>query len=148
MADVTDVVREFARPLAADAGLDLVDVQVKGSGPRTLVRVLVDRKGGIGLTDCQDLSRALSRALDDADPIDSRYQLEVSSPGVTHPLRTQRDFDRVEGRSVVVRRREAGGEVKGVVVVAAESEVVLEADGARTPVPYADIEKATQVLPW
>ena len=147
MNDVTEVVRTYAEPLAADAGLDLVDVEVKGSGPRTLVRVKVDRKGGVEVAECQELSRSLSRALDDSDPIDNRYQLEVSSPGVTHPLRTQRDFDRVEGREVVVRRR-GSDELKGTVVEAADAEVVLDAQGTRTAVAYADIENATQALPW
>lgn len=150
MNDVTEVVRGYAEPLAADAGLDLVDVEVKGAGPRTLVRVKVDRKGGVELAECQELSRNLSRKLDDSDPIDNRYQLEVSSPGVNHPLRTQRDFDRVEGREVVVRRRgtDSADELKGTVVQAADAEVVLDAKGTRTAVAYADIENATQALPW
>jgi ribosome maturation factor RimP len=148
MADLVEVVRGFAQPLAIGAGLDLVDVEVKGTGPRTLVRVKVDRKGGVGLAECQELSRALSRALDDSDPIDDRYQLEVSSPGVNYPLRNQRDFDRVEGRLVVLRRRDESDELKGKVVEAAESEVVLDAGGTRTTVAYADIDSATQALPW
>lgn len=150
MNDVTEVVRGYAEPLAVDAGLDLVDVEVKGAGPRTLVRVKVDRKGGVEVAECQELSRNLSRKLDDSDPIDNRYQLEVSSPGVNHPLRTQRDFDRVEGREVVVRRRgaDAADELKGTVVQAADAEVVLDAKGTRTAVAYADIENATQALPW
>ena len=150
MADVEDVVRGFAQPLADDAGLDLIDVVVKGSGSRTMVKVTVDRKGGVGLAECQEVSRKLSQRLDEADPIDSRYQLEVSSPGVTHPLRTQRDFDRVEGKLVVVHRREGDKlvEVRGAVVEAAEAEVVLEAAGDRIAIAYDDVHKATQALPW
>lgn len=150
MGDVTEVVRGFVAPLAAGAGLDLVEVEVKGSGPRTLVRVKVDRKGGVELSECQELSRALSRLLDESDPIDSRYQLEVSSPGVNYPLRAQRDFDRVEGRLVSVLRRTEGGtaEVRGTVVEAAEREVVLDAGGERISVAYDEIDKATQALPW
>ena len=150
MAEVADVVRGFVQPLADDAGLDLIDVVVKGSGSRTMVKVTVDRKGGVGLGECQELSRQLSRHLDDADPIDSRYQLEVSSPGVTHPLRTQRDFDRVEGKLVVVHRRDgdAVAEVRGTVVEAAQAEVVLDADGDRVSIAYDDVHKATQALPW
>ena len=150
MPDVTNVVRGFVEPLAADAGLDLVDVEVKGSGPRTLVRVKVDRKGGVGLTECQDLSRTLSRLLDESDPIDNRYQLEVSSPGVNHPLRTQREFDRVEGRLVLVKRRTDDGqsEVKGTVVEASSDAVVLDSNGSTVAVPYDEIDTATQALPW
>jgi ribosome maturation factor RimP len=150
MGTAADTVRVHAQPLADAAGLDLVDVEVKGTGPRTLVRVKVDRKGGVELAECQQLSRDLSRLLDEADPIDSRYQLEVSSPGVNHPLRTQRDFDRVEGRLVAIRR--GGGDqadaVKGTVRVAAPDHVVLDVDGAELAVAYDEIETATQALPW
>ena len=150
MADVAQQVRENVEPLADKAGLDLIDVQVKGSGPRTMVKVIVDKKGGVGLAECQALSRDVSKLLDESDPIDSRYQLEVTSPGVTHPLRSQRDFDRVEGRTVVVRRRtdEGPAEIKGTVVEAADSEVVLDSGGERVAVAYEAIDTATQALPW
>ena len=150
MADPAQIIRDQAAPLADKAGLDLIEVQVKGSGPRTLVRITVDRKGGVDVGTCQQLSRDLSRALDDTDPIAGRYQLEVSSPGVSHPLRDQRDFDRIEGRLVAVRRRhhDAVDEVKGTVVQAADEQVVLDVEGDRVAIAYADIEKATQALPW
>ncbi|MPZ72273.1 MAG: ribosome maturation factor RimP [Nitriliruptorales bacterium] len=150
MADPAQVIRGHVQPLADQAGLDLIDVQVKGAGARTLVRVTVDRKGGVDIGSCQRLSGDLSRALDESDPIASRYQLEVSSPGITHPLREQRDFDRVEGRVVSVRRRvdDALDEVKGTVVKAADAQVVLDVHGDRVTIAYGDIDRATQALPW
>jgi len=150
VTDAAALVRTSVAPLADQAGLDLLDVQVKGSGPRTMVKVIVDKKGGVGLAECQELSRSLSKILDDTDPIDSRYQLEVSSPGVTHPLRSQRDFDRVEGRLVVVRRRDGdtSSEYKGTVVQALQAEVVLDTSGDHVAVPYDEIDSATQALPW
>jgi len=150
MAVAADIVRRHAETLAQRAGLDLITVEVKGSGPRTLVRVKVDRKGGVALTECQQLSRDLSRALDEDDPIDSRYQLEVSSPGVSHPLRSQRDFDRVEGRVVTLRLHgaESGTEITGTVRDAGETHVVIATDDADLPVAYDDIDNATQALPW
>ena len=149
MTAAADIVRGHAQTLAEAAGLDLVDVEVKGTGPRTLVRVKVDRKGGIELAECQQLSRDLGRLLDDVDPIDNRYQLEVTSPGVTHPLRTQRDFDRVEGRRVAIRRAAADTpEVTGIVRGAGETHVVLAVDDAEVSVAYDEIETATQALPW
>ena len=146
MANATDVVRGYVEPLAASAGLDLIDVVVKGSGASTMVKVILDRKGGVGLQECQDVSRSLSRLLDEADPNDSRYKLEVTSPGVNHPLRSQRDFDRVEGRLVVVHHD--GAELKGTVVEARETEVVLDSDGERVSVSYDAIDTAKQALPW
>lgn len=150
MATAVDVVREHAQTLATAAGLDLIDVEVKGSGPRTLVRIRVDRKGGVEVAECQKLSRDLSRALDEHDPISSRYQLEVTSPGVDYPLRTARDFDRVEGRVVQLQRRTPDGdvEIKGTVRNTSDTEVTLAVQGEDVAVAYDDIVKATQALPW
>lgn len=150
MADPTAAVRAAAQPLADGAGLDLVDVQVKGSGPRTLVRVVVDRKGGVDLALCQRLSRDLSARLDASDPIAGRYSLEVTSPGVDWPLRTQRDFDRIEGRAVRVRRRsdDQEQELTGTVHAAEADGVLIDSGGKQERVSYDEIISAKQTLPW
>ena len=155
MSDTTARVRALAEPLAGAAGLDLVDVEVKGSGPRTLLRVKVDRKGGVDLATCQTLSRDLSARLDDEDPIAGRYTLEVTSPGVDHPLTDRRAFDRVEGRAVLVHASQPTEEVpdrilqiRGTVVAAEVDAVVLDVEGEQVRIPYADVAKATQTLPW
>jgi ribosome maturation factor RimP len=153
MADLGDTVDRLARPLADDAGLDLVDVQVKGQGSRTKVQVIVDRKGGVDVGSCQQLSKALSRALDQEDPIAGRYTLEVTSPGTDHPLLDRRAFDRVEGRRVkaVLRADEADTtrEIIGTVTAATDDAAELTADdGTVHRVPYADLVTATQELRW
>lgn len=139
-------------PLADAAGVDLVDVALKGSGPARLLRVTVARKGGVGLQTCQDLSRAVSAALDAEDVIDGRYTLEVTTPGTDHPLRDRRDFDRVEGLGVLVHRRTSEDapveQVRGTVREAEDDAVVLDVDGGPVRIPYAEIAKATQTLPW
>lgn len=141
------VVRELAEELAAAAGLDLVEVGLKGQGSRQMVRIKVDRKGGVDLASCQELSRALSARLDELDPVNGRYTLEVSSPGVNHPLEGRRAFERVEGRLVRILRNEAP-ELKGTVRAADDEAVVLDVDGGDVRVPYEEIVKATQALPW
>lgn len=141
------VVRELAEELATASGLDLVEVAVKGQAPRQLVRIKVDRKGGVDLEACKELSRAISARLDEIDPVPGRYTLEVSSPGVNHPLEGRRAFERVEGRRVRVLRQEAP-EITGAVRAADDEAVVLEVEGADVRVPYEQIVKATQALPW
>lgn len=156
MADLADTVRRLACPLAEDAGLDLVDVVVKGGsargGSRQRVQVVVDRKGGVDLGSCATLSRALARQLDDEDPVDSRYILEVTSPGTDWPLDDQRAFDRVEGRRVTAVLRvdeHRTEEVRGVVGRARPDIVELTADDGEThTVPYDRIVTATQELRW
>ncbi|MFO8076108.1 MAG: ribosome maturation factor RimP [Actinomycetota bacterium] len=143
-------IRELAEPLAARAEVDLVDVDVRGTGPRQLVRVMIDRKGGVTIEECRDLSGALSEALDAEDPIPQRYALEVTSPGVDHPLEGQRAFDRVEGRTVRIHWRRDGepAEVRGTVEAAERDAVVVDVDGHAQRVPYDVIDKAVQTLPW
>ena len=150
MPDAATAVREHAQPLAVAAGLDLVDVQVKGAGARTLVKVIVDRKGGVDIAECQRLSRELSTLLDQTDPIDNRYSLEVTSPGVDWPLRTERDFDRIQGRTVRLQRRggDAVEEVSGTVEAAEPDAVVIVGDKATVRVAYDEIVSAKQTLPW
>lgn len=140
-------VRALVDELAAAAGLDVVEVALKGQGNRQLLKVLVDRKGGLDLAACQELAKRLSERLDAADPVPGRYTLEVSSPGTGYPLRDQRAFDRVEGKRVTVLRAEAP-EVSGVVMAARDEVVVLDVDGEEVTVPYGAITKATQALPW
>ena len=135
----------------ADADLDLVDVQVRGEGARRLVRVIMDRKGGVDLGRCTEVSRALSARLDALDALDAGYTLEVTSPGIDAPLTGRRAFDRVEGRTVLVHR--SGGDagvtqIRGTVRAAEADAVVLDVDGAELRVPYDEIAKATQSLPW
>lgn len=149
--DAKERVADLAGPLADSAGLDLVAVDIRGTGPRQLVKVVVDRKGGVDLATCQRLSQALSAQLDEVDLIDQRYALEVTSPGVDWPLREQRDFDRVEGRTVLVHRRADGDtvtQVRGTVVAAEDEAVVLDVDGSPQRIPYGEVAKATQSLPW
>lgn len=147
MSDSERVVRGFAEELAAASGLDLVDVALKGQGSRQLIRVMIDRKGGVDLAACQELSRRLSARLDEVDPVPGRYTLEVTSPGVNHPLEGRRAFERVEGRQVRLLRDEAP-ELHGTVRAADDEAVVLDVEGEDVRVPYADIVKATQALPW
>ncbi len=166
MEELIERVRAVAAPLASAEGLDLVEVAVRGSGPSRLVRVAVDRKGGVDLARCEALSRRLAGELDGLAALDAGYRLDVGSPGVDRPLVDRRDFDRVEGRAVLVHRAAADRaadpdahrdthrdaqrtiEVRGTVRAAEDDAVVLDVDGADVRVPYPEIVKATQSLPW
>ena len=96
----------------AKAGLELVELAIKGSGSRQVVRLSIDRAGsrGVGLEDCQRISRELSSALDEAEPIKTSYLLEVSSPGIDRPIRTADDIRRNTGRRVVVTAKDTTGQ--------------------------------------
>jgi ribosome maturation factor RimP len=124
--------RSIIEPVARSAGYDLEDLSVVRMGRRFVVRVTVDRDGGVGLDAVADLSRAISTALDDAEAtsgefIAGEYQLEVSSPGVDRPLTAPRHWRRNIGRLVTVPVD--GRKVTGRVVAADDESVTLLVDG-------------------
>lgn len=97
-----DEIKSLIQPVLESLGIDLVDLFIFGKGNRTGVRVLVDEMGGITLSRITQASRAVADILDQKDVWPSRYTLEVSSPGVDRPLKTERDFARHIGRTIKV----------------------------------------------
>jgi ribosome maturation factor RimP len=132
---------EMLTPVVADAGLDLEDVEVVPAGRRRLLRVVVDRDGGVGLDDVAEVSQGVSTALDSSEAMGSgAYVLEVTSPGVDRPLTLPRHWRRAAGRLVKVAT-DQDGELTGRVVSAADDSVVLEVDGDERRLEFAAIGK-------
>jgi len=96
--EVREEVRRLAAPLAEEAGYELVDVEHAFQGRHRIVRVLLDKPGGITVGDCAQFSRRLSDCMDMNQVIASSYQLEVSSPGLERPLKTLEAVARFAGR--------------------------------------------------
>lgn len=90
----------MAERVTAGRGLELVDVELKRARDGQVVRLFVDREGGIGLADLQSVSEEVSAILDAEDPISSTYTLEVSSPGLDRPLKKEADYQKSVGRLV------------------------------------------------
>ena len=84
--------------VTADRGFELVDVELKRGAAGQLLRLYVDKAGGIGLDELQSVSEEVSAILDTEDPIEGHYTLEVSSPGLDRPLKTEDDYRRFVGR--------------------------------------------------
>ena len=89
---------ELASRAAEDEGLELVSIDMLGSGRQVLLRVFVDREGGVTIKNCEKMSRGLEALLDVEDPIKGPYMLEVSSPGLDRPLVNQKDYERNIGK--------------------------------------------------
>ena len=87
-------------------GLELVEVMYVRQGPRSLVRVLIDKPGGVSVTDCEQAHKALGPALDVADPVPHAYMLEVSSPGLDRPFKRLQDYQRAIGKEVNLKLRQ------------------------------------------
>lgn len=99
-------IQEIAAPILQSHGLELVEAVCVGQGPRTVIRVFVDKPGGITLTDCEQAHRSLSPALDVIDPFPHAYTLEISSPGLDRPLRSVQDYRRLIGKPITLKLRE------------------------------------------
>ena len=146
MNDLEERVRSLAEPVLTRLGAELVDVQVR-RGRTQLVRIVADQPGGITLDVCARVSAELSRMLDVDDPIEGRYTLEVTSPGLDRPLRTEADFRKHAGENVKVVLADGRHEEGTVEDVMSDRVRLIRASGA-VEVPYTHIAKATVVLPW
>lgn len=100
---IQQAVMELAAPVTESLNYELVDVEYVKEGTNWYLRVYIDKPGGIGIDDCQAVSEQLSEILDQKDPIEQSYYLEVSSPGLDRPLKTQRDFEKYKGELVEVK---------------------------------------------
>ncbi|NLX18695.1 MAG: ribosome maturation factor RimP [Desulfobulbus sp.] len=91
-------IQEFADPLLADLGMELVEVQFRREGHGWVLRLFIDKENGVTIDDCAEVSREISAYLEVEDPIEHAYHLEVSSPGLERPLRKREDFSRFSNR--------------------------------------------------
>lgn len=133
---------ELLAPVLADTGLDLEDVQVTPAGRRRLLRVVIDREGGVPLDEVATVSGVVFAALDRSDALGGHpYTLEVSSPGVDRPLTQPRHWRRANGRLVRASLAD-GSEVTGRVTAADDAGVLLGVDGGERRLDYAEVATA------
>jgi ribosome maturation factor RimP len=138
---------ELLAPVVASTGADLEDVDVSKAGKRSVVRVVVDRDGGVSMDDVADVSRVVSDALDaldEAEPtaLGPSYVLEVTSPGVDRPLTEPRHWRRNVRRRVTVVLHE-GPNVTGRVLSADDEKVVLDVDGTERTLALGEVVRGT-----
>jgi len=140
---IVERVREVVDPLLESQSLTLYDLEVSGSQ----VRITVDAPGGVDLEAIARATRAISAALDEHDPIPSKYTLEVSSPGLERALRTPAHFVAAVGTLVSVKtnaRVDGERRIKGTLVAADDDGITVD---DRT-LQYSEIEKARTVFEW
>jgi ribosome maturation factor RimP len=104
--DVMQRVEGLVRPLTDSLGYELVELEYKREGRHMVLRLYIDKEGGITLDDCAAVSREVSAVLDVEDIVPDRYTLEVSSPGLNRPLKSRADFARHTGRLVKIKTLE------------------------------------------
>lgn len=132
-------------PAVERLGFELVELEYGSGRAHALVRVFIDREGGVTVDDCTRVSRELSALLDVEDPIPTGYTLEVSSPGFDRVLRTQAHFGRFVGARVFVELKEprAGRRrYTGMLLTVDDAGIALEVDREHVAVAFNEIGKA------
>ena len=153
---IRSTIASVVGPIVAPLGLDLYDVEVSGTGRTRVLRVLIDREGGLDLDAVARASQAISAALDEPSVdavVSGPYALEVSSPGLERPLRTAAHFRGAVGATVSIKTKTSDGStrrVRGVVAASGDEgfELTREEDGGREQIPYADVVQARTVFEW
>jgi ribosome maturation factor RimP len=133
--------RELVEPVVTAAGYDLEAVAITPAGRRSVVRVVVDRDGGIDLDAVAEVSRAVAAALDDTDALgDAPYVLEVTSPGVDRPLTEPRHWRRNIGRKVTT------ADVTGRIREVTEDGVAIEVNGDVETISFPELAEGRVVV--
>ncbi len=143
--EVADRVRAIVGPILLDERTELVDVEYRRESKGYVLRLTLDKEGGVTLDDCTRISREVGRTLDVEDFIQSPYTLEVSSPGLNRPLKTEKDFVRYCGRLIKVKtidsiqnRRQFKGRLMGI----SENKIEIESEGGIFEIPLSNLAKA------
>lgn len=148
---LNETLNALIEPVCNEMGYDLVRLQMQGGNTRKVLQIMAERKDRKAMTveDCADLSRAISPVLDEKDPIEDNYTLEVSSPGIDRPLVKLDDFDRfkgfeakVEALSLIDGRKRFSGRLRGV----DGNDVILSFADDDVRIPFDQIAKAKLVL--
>ena len=144
---------EIATPLAAEQGMEILDIELSGGGPGRgrVLRLYLDKEGGPTLDDLTQVSRQLSELLDHEDTVEGHYTLEVSSPGINRPLKKPEHFTRYIGKNVRVRTREmidGRRSFRGVLKELRDDKIILLQEGVEFHIPLSAVEKANYEHDW
>jgi ribosome maturation factor RimP len=145
MAGVRDRLISLIEPLLGQLGYELVELEFAPARSRGSLRIFIDRPEGIGISDCERVSREVSALMDVEDPIPTAYSLEVSSPGDDRVLRTPAHFERFKGSRVLIELtapRDGRRRYTGLLQEVSAAGVALEVDRQRVDVPFGEIAKA------
>lgn len=148
MASKQTQLEVMLEPVVGALDCELWGLEYVAQGKKSLLRLYIEKEGGVQLEDCEQVSRQVSATLDVEDPIQGEYTLEVSSPGMDRPLFTLDHYTRCIGEQVVIRlrvafegRRKFNGLLKGV----ENDEIVLEIENEEYLLPFELIDKANIV---
>ncbi len=147
--ETSERVRSIADAIVAEQGMELVDVEYRREARGWVLRLYIDKEGGVTLEDCTRISREVGRSLDVEDFILNPYTLEVSSPGLDRPLKKEKDFLRFRDRLVRIKtvspmegRRQFRGRLLGL----SGDRIQIEMEGRVIDIPLSNVAKANLEL--
>lgn len=144
--EIVDRVRVIVDSVLLDDRMELVDMEYRRESRGWVLRIYLDKEGGVTLDDCTRVSQEVGRILDVEDFIETPYTLEVSSPGLSRRLRTENDFMKYRGHLIKVKtldsienRRQFKGRLLGI----SENKLEIESDGGIFQIPLSNVARAT-----
>jgi ribosome maturation factor RimP len=144
MEGIKNRVLTLAKQVADEQGVELFDIELLGRG-KLLLRVMIDKEGGVTLNDCEGFSRSFEAILDVEDPIPASYTLEVSSPGLDRPLKDMKDFEKNIGklaRIITIEKIENQNLFIGRILKVSSDFLKLLVHGREIDIPFDKISKA------
>ena len=142
---------DLAAPIVEEFGFELVDVEYVKEGGEYYLRLYIDKPGGITIDDCEAVSRRYSDVLDEANPINDAYVMEVSSPGLTRPIKKPRDFERNLGKMIEVHTYKPvdGSKLfEGTLLSYNNEKIVIDIDGKEFEFEQKGISLIRPYIEW
>ena len=139
------ILNELLQPLVEDLGYEFIGLEYNPNPKHSVLRIYIDHENGVGIQDCETVSRETAALLDVKDPIKSHYNLEVSSPGLDRPLFTSAHFSEFTGSEVQINLfapQDGRRKFSGPILSAGERSVSIEQDGSEVTLDYDNIAKA------
>lgn len=136
---------ELFEPVVDGLGYELIEIEHFPNPKHGVLRLYIDKEGGVNVDDCSTVSRQISALIDVEDPINGQFNLEVSSPGSDRPLRRLKDFQRFVGSLVKLKSvmpLDGQRNFKGRLLEATEETIVIETDSEEVSLPMSAIDKA------
>lgn len=143
--EITRQAMEIIRPILLEEGMECVDLEYRREARGWVLRLYIDKEGGITLDDCARMNQKVGRILDVENLIEAPYHLEVSSPGLTRPLKTEGDFIKYQNRLIQVKTVEPIGkqrQFKGKLLRTIDGGIEIETEKTILHIPFRLIAKA------
>ena len=142
-------IQRLSEPLLAQDAAEIVELSVKRQGGQVVVRLLVDKVGGVTIQDCARLNKRIGQALEEAALLEERYTIEVSSPGLDRPLVSRRDFERAIGEDLelqVVADGQPAKPLSGMLLSVQEEAIVVTTGSGNVTIPLGQVRDAHKAI--